>query len=75
MENRMTLERNFNLYAAALAADETFSKELIRVYGPKNACEKRYQLAPHFDSAVESARIAKQQADAIWLNEMQRTPL
>lgn len=64
--------RNFALYDAATKADNLFSQELIRAYGLKKACEKRYQTAPHFDRAIETACAAKLMADSLWLLEMKK---
>lgn len=54
------------LYSAALAADERFTKELIRVYGKHNAADARY-AREHADAGVKQARLAKHKADAAWL--------
>ena len=54
------------LYVNALAADERFTAELTRVYG-KQACNRRYQLAPHADAAVQAALLDKIAADDAWI--------
>lgn len=66
------MKRNFSLYYAALRADEVFSRELRRAYGPREACERRYQMAAHTDVGVQMAAHAKRIADAEWLAEMRR---
>jgi len=49
-------------YKAALAADDAFRRELVRVYGERNAGDARYKLR-HDDPAVEAAKNAKLAAD------------
>jgi len=61
---------NYTLYYAALAADDAYRVELVRVYG-KNACNARYQMT-HTDAAVIATRQAKHLADKVWLAEMRR---
>jgi hypothetical protein len=61
---------NFDLYYAACRADDAFTTELVRVYGLRNASERRYQFAPHADTDCESARQLKLAADRDWLDEM-----
>ena len=61
--------RTLELYEAILAADDIYQAELVRVYG-KDACNKRYQVAPHADIRVNAARVAKIQADEVWLENM-----
>jgi hypothetical protein len=61
---------NFDLYYAAISADDRFQTELVRVYGAK-ACDKRYQSAPYGDAALEAASAAKRTADDKWLKEVQ----
>lgn len=51
------------LYNAALAADDAFSRELVRAYGAKSAGDARY-LRTHADPAVNAAAQAKVNADA-----------
>ena len=63
---------NFDLYKAAQEADDMYSAELIRAYGAKAASDRRYQMAPHADVAVQTARDAKLNADVLWLAEMNR---
>ncbi len=67
--------RDFTLYDAAKRADEAFQAELIRIYGVRKACEKRYQSADHHEPSVNAARDAKLAADLAWLNEMRRNPV
>ncbi len=67
--------RDFTLYDVAKRADDVFQAELIRVYGVKKACEKRYQSADYHEPSVNAARDAKLAADLAWFNEMQRTPV
>jgi hypothetical protein len=64
---------NFNLYYAAIRADDAFQRELERVYGAK-ACERRYQSARYSDVTLEAASDAKRAADDNWLTEMRRIP-
>jgi hypothetical protein len=67
--------RNFALYDAAKAADEAFQAELIRVYGAKKACEKRYQTTPYHNNRLNELSLAKCAADEAWLQEMRINPL
>jgi hypothetical protein len=67
----MTNKLNTALYFTALAADNDFSRELIRTYGAAQASDKRYQRS-HEDGACEAARLFKIEADVAWLAEMAR---
>ena len=67
--------RNYALYEAAKAADDAFQAELIRVYGKKLACEKRYQSAPYHEESLNELKSAKIAADRDWLDEMHRIML
>lgn len=51
------------LYHAALAADDAFSRELVRAYGAANAGDARYRYT-HADPAVAAAALEKVNADA-----------
>ena len=64
--------RNFALYDAAKAADDAFQTELIRIYGVKKACEKRYQSAPYDTKSLNVLSAAKRAADEAWRIEMQK---
>ena len=59
----------YDLYYAALDADERFHNELVRVYGKTNAGDARYK-ATHTDAGVIAAREAKHVADTAWLSHM-----
>lgn len=55
------------LYAAALAADEAFHSELVRVYGRK-ACDARYDRKRNAATpALARLGAAKEAADAAWI--------
>ncbi len=56
-------------YDAALAADEAFTRELVRAYGVKNAGNARYKYF-HDDAGVTAAAEAKLEADRAWREEM-----
>jgi hypothetical protein len=65
---------DFTLYRAALAADEAFHAELVRVYGASNAGDARYRCQ-HDDQRVSEAGRAKVKADERWLAEMREPSL
>jgi hypothetical protein len=62
MSNTKT-DNGFDAYYAAVAADEAYSAELIRVYGKAKARVARYSFAPHADPACQAARERKLAAD------------
>ena len=55
-------QKDHTLYYAAIAADDAYNAELIRVYGA-NACEMRYRSKRFTDAALIEARKAKLAAD------------
>lgn len=61
------------LYRAAIAADEAFSRELVRAYGAANASAARYRRT-HAHPAVNAAARSKVAADAAWLNGVKASP-
>lgn len=69
------MSANHPAYNAALAADEAFEAELVRIYGKANAANHRY-LAPWIDLTPEqskpliAAHQAKYDADSAWLKVM-----
>jgi len=54
-------------YYAAIAADDAFQAELVRVYG-RDACNARYKRH-HDDPKVQAAMLAKLAADRIMRGE------
>lgn len=52
-------------YYAAIAADDNYQAELVRVYGSR-AGDMRYQSSKHDDPALIKAREAKLKADEVW---------
>ena len=56
---------NHDLFRAALAADETFQAELVRVYGQLKAPDARYRFQ-HDDAALTAAKARKGEADEAW---------
>lgn len=63
--------RDFTLYYAAIAADDRYTRALVRVYGKNQSGDKRYQLT-HTDPEICAARAAKHAADEAWLEEMRK---
>lgn len=59
------------LYVAAVAADERFQAECVRVFGAGRAADMRYQPTrwPN-DPRLFAAAEAKHAADAAWLDAM-----
>ena len=64
--NRAT---GYELYYAAIDADQRFHNELARVYGKANVRDARYK-ATHTDAGVNAAREAKHAADKAWFAHM-----
>lgn len=58
------------LYQAALDADETFRRNIVRVYGEKRAGDMRYQSTKWTDRALIAASIRKMRADDRWIKHM-----
>jgi len=52
-------------YKAMKAADDTYQRELVRVYGEKNAGDARYQ-STHDDPDVQAAANALRMASEVW---------
>lgn len=63
--------KDFTLYHAAIAADDRYTRALVRMYGENKAGDKRYQLT-HTDPEICAARAAKLAADEAWLREMRK---
>lgn len=63
---------NHPLYSAAVAADEAFATELVRVFGAARAADMRYQPNrwPTTDDRLHDAVKAKHNADTAWLAAM-----
>lgn len=62
---------NHPLYDAAVAADDNFHDQCVRVFGHGKASDMRYQPNrwPE-DKALSDAAHAKYDADRVWLNAM-----
>lgn len=58
------------LFRAAMAADQAYTCELVRVYG-RHACEARYH-AHHNDARVMKAANEKVAADKAWLDALRQ---
>ena len=62
---------NFDLYRAAIAADDAFHAELVRVW-KSDAGTMRYHPSKHTDAALLAARAAFETANQAWIQEMLR---
>lgn len=66
------MAKDHTAYYAALAADEAFQKELVRVYGPSKASDARYRerfTDPELIKAYEAKRAADDAQYREWLKE------
>src|SRR5690606_36947881 len=54
-DNPLASAQVANAFKAAMEADELFQKELVRVYGERNAGDARY-MQKHDDDAVQEAK-------------------
>ena len=65
------MNTDFTLFYAAIAADDVFHEELVRVYG-HNACNERYSMKPYADTELQTARTKWRTAMGAWADEMKR---
>lgn len=61
----------FDLYHAALAADDAFHAEVVRVFGNHRAGDMRYRPEA-WDEGIRAAARAKHAADEAWLSYSRR---
>ena len=63
------MDHKFTAYYAAVAADDAFAAELVRVYGARMSRSARY-FYQHADAGINAAKVRKLAADDAMLAAM-----